>query len=154
MRLTPFHVAVQVRDLPEARRFYGEILGCEEGRSDAHWVDFNLFGHQFVCHLNPELGKSGTLPSHYNPVDGHGVPVPHYGVVLDMERWKVLADRLVKHDVDFLIDPYIRFKGQTGEQATLFLLDPSGNALEFKAFMDLSHLFAKIDSIFEAPARN
>ncbi len=143
MKLTPFHVAVQVRDLPEARRFYGEILGCEEGRSDEHWVDFNLFGHQFVCHLNPRLGKSGVLPSHSNPVDGHEVPVPHFGVVLDMERWKVLADRLVKHDVNFLIDPYIRFAGQAGEQATLFLLDPSGNALEFKAFKDLSHLFAK-----------
>ena len=143
MKLTPFHVAVQVRDLPEARRFYGEILGCEEGRSDEHWVDFNLFGHQFVCHLNPRLGKSGVLPSHNNPVDGHGVPVPHYGVVLDMERWKVLADRLAKHGVNFLIDPYIRFEGQAGEQATLFLLDPSGNALEFKAFKDLSQLFAK-----------
>ena len=143
MTLTPFHVAVQVRDLPEARRFYGEIIGCEEGRSDRHWVDFNLFGHQFVCHLNPELGKSGKLQSHYNPVDGHGVPVPHFGVVLAMDQWERLADRLAQHGVDFLIDPYIRFKGQAGEQATLFVLDPSGNALEFKAFKDLSNLFAK-----------
>lgn len=143
MTLTPFHVAVQVRDVPESRQFYGELIGCKEGRSDKHWVDFNLYGHQFVCHLNPELGKSGKLQSHYNPVDGYGVPVPHFGVVLEMDQWKILADRLVKHGVDFLISPYIRFKGQTGEQATLFLLDPSGNALEFKAFKDLSHLFAK-----------
>ena len=143
MTLTPFHVAVQVRDLSEARRFYGEIIGCEEGRSDRHWVDFNLFGHQFVCHLNPELGKSGKLQSHYNPVDGHGVPVPHFGVVLAMDQWERLADRLAQHSVDFLIDPYIRFKGQAGEQATLFVLDPSGNALEFKAFKDPSNLFTK-----------
>ncbi len=143
MTLTPFHVAVQVRDLPEARRFYGEIIGCEEGRSDRHWVDFNLFGHQFVCHLNPALGKLGKLQSHYNPVDGHGVPVPHFGVVLAMDQWERLADRLAQHGVDFLIDPYIRYKGQAGEQATLFVLDPSGNALEFKAFKDLSNLFAK-----------
>ena len=143
MTLTPFHVAVQVRDLPEARRFYGEIIGCEEGRSDRHWVDFNLFGHQFVCHLNPALGKLGKLQSHYNPVDGYGVPVPHFGVVLAMDQWERLADRLAQHGVDFLIDPYIRYKGQAGEQATLFVLDPSGNALEFKAFKDLSKLFAK-----------
>ena len=143
MTLTPFHVAVQVRDVPEARQFYGELIGCKEGRSDKHWVDFNLYGHQFVCHLNPELGKSGKLQSHYNPVDGHGVPVPHFGVVLEMDQWKILADRLVKHGIDFLIDPYVRFKGQTGEQATLFLLDPSGNALEFKAFKDMSQLFEK-----------
>ena len=143
MKLMPFHVAVQVRDLEEARHFYGEIVGCKEGRSDQRWVDFNLFGHQFVCHLNPKLGKSGKLQSHYNPVDGHGVPVPHYGVVLDMDQWTILADRLVERGVKFLIDPYVRFKGQTGEQATLFLLDPSGNALEFKALKEMSRLFAK-----------
>jgi extradiol dioxygenase family protein len=142
--LTPFHVALQVRDIAEARQFYGEVLGCPEGRSDDHWVDFNLFGHQFVCHLNPGLGKTGKLKSHYNGVDGHGVPVPHCGVVLDMERWQALAHRLKDRGVRFVIEPYVRFAGQPGEQATMFLLDPSGNALEFKAFRDIeSSLFAK-----------
>jgi extradiol dioxygenase family protein len=141
--LTPFHIAVQVRDIDEARRFYGEILGCAEGRSDARWVDFNLYGHQFVCHLNPALGKLGQLPSHYNPVDGHGVPVPHCGVVLRPPQWAALAERVRRHGIQFVVEPYTRFKGQTGEQSTMFFLDPSGNALEFKAFQDIeSQLFA------------
>jgi extradiol dioxygenase family protein len=143
MRLTPFHIAVQVRDIDEARRFYKDILGCSEGRSCAQWVDFNLFGHQFVCHLNPALGPQGRIASHYNPVDGHGVPVPHCGVVLEMESWKSLAARLRQQRVEFVIEPYVRFTGEPGEQATLFLLDPSGNALEFKAFRDIdAQLFA------------
>jgi extradiol dioxygenase family protein len=143
MRLTPFHIAVQVRDIEEARRFYTTLLGCSEGRSSADWVDFNLFGHQFVCHLNRALGPQGTIAAHYNAVDGHGVPVPHCGVVLEMDAWQSLADRLKQHGVQFVIEPYIRFKGEPGEQATLFLLDPSGNALEFKAFKHIdSQLFA------------
>jgi len=143
MGLTPFHIAVQVRDIEEARRFYTGLLGCTEGRSAREWVDFNLFGHQFVCHLNPSLGPNGRIASHYNPVDGHGVPVPHFGVVLEMGEWQSLADRLKQHDVQFVVEPYIRFKGQPGEQATLFFLDPSGNALEFKAFEDIdAQLFA------------
>ncbi len=135
--LTPFHVAVQVRDISEARKFYKEILGCREGRSDRHWVDFNLYGHQLVCHLNPTLGGSGRVPLHCNPVDGHRVPVPHLGVVLRMEQWQELADRLRRHGVEFLIEPYVRFQGQPGEQATMFFFDPSGNALEFKSFNDI-----------------
>jgi extradiol dioxygenase family protein len=143
MRLTPFHIAVQVRDIEEARRFYTTLLGCSEGRSSADWVDFNLFGHQFVCHLNRALGPQRTIAAHYNAVDGHGVPVPHCGVVLEMDAWQSLADRLKQHGVPFVIEPYIRFKGEPGEQATLFLLDPSGNALEFKAFKHIdSQLFA------------
>lgn len=142
--LTPFHIAVQVRDIAEAKRFYGEVIGCSEGRSDTCWVDFNLFGHQYVCHLNPDLGQEGKLKSHYNPVDGHGVPVPHYGVVLTMPQWELLAKRLREHEVTFVIEPYIRFEGQPGEQATMFLHDPSGNALEFKAFADIERqLFAQ-----------
>jgi extradiol dioxygenase family protein len=143
MNLTPFHIAVQVRDIAEARHFYTEMLGCEEGRSDAAWVDFNLYGHQFVCHLNPKLGKDGRIASHYNPVDGQGVPVPHCGVVLEMKSWNELAQRLKDHRVEFLIEPCIRFKGAPGEQATMFFLDPSGNALEFKSFQDIGRqLFA------------
>jgi uncharacterized protein len=143
MTLTPFHIAVQVRDIDEARQFYRNVLGCAEGRSSAEWVDFNLFGHQFVCHLNPSLGSQGKITAHYNPVDGHGVPVPHCGVVLEMEDWTKLADRLREHGMKFVLEPYVRFKGQPGEQATLFFLDPSGNALEFKAFKDIEQqLFA------------
>ncbi|MGO9426371.1 MAG: VOC family protein [Steroidobacteraceae bacterium] len=141
--LTPFHIAVQVRDIDEARRFYKDVLGCAEGRSDSQWVDFNLFGHQFVCHLNPNLGKAAKLGSHVNPVDGHGVPVPHCGVVLRPQRWAELADRLRSRGVEFVIEPHTRFKGQVGEQSTMFFLDPSGNALEFKAFQDIdAQLFA------------
>jgi uncharacterized protein len=143
MQLTPFHIAVQVRDLPEARHFYGEIVGCAEGRSDTTWVDFNLYGHQFVCHLNSRLGREGQIDSHFNPVDGHGVPVPHFGVVLEMDQWNALAARLKLNQVPFVIEPYVRFKDAPGEQATFFLLDPSGNALEFKSFKDIrAQLFA------------
>lgn len=138
----PFHLAVQVRDIAEARRFYGELLGCPEGRASERWVDFNLYGHQFVCHLNPELDEKG-IGVHRNPVDGHGVPVPHFGVVLSMSDWEGLVDRLTQAGVRFEIEPYIRFRGEPGEQATMFFFDPSGNALEFKAFRDIEgQLFA------------
>jgi extradiol dioxygenase family protein len=141
--LTPFHIAVQVRDIAEARRFYRDILGCSEGRSAPDWVDFNLYGHQFVCHLNPNLGSHGKLTSHFNPVDGHGVPVPHCGVVLRPPQWAALAERVQKHGIKFVVEPYTRFKGQSGEQSTMFFLDPTGNALEFKAFNDIEgQLFA------------
>ena len=143
MSLTPFHVALQVRDIDEARYFYKTVLGCSEGRSAAHWVDFNLYGHQLVCHLNPSLGSQGQIASHNNPVDGHGVPVPHCGVVLEMADWTALAERLKEYKTKFIIEPHIRFKGEPGEQATLFFLDPSGNALEFKAFENIAaQLFA------------
>jgi extradiol dioxygenase family protein len=144
MRLTPFHLAIQVRDIDEAREFYGQKLGLPEGRSASEWIDFNLFGHQLVTHLNPALGRKGKTGNISNGVDGHGVPVPHFGVVLQMTDWVTLAEQ-VKSFVDgFVIDPYIRFKGETGEQATMFFLDPSGNALEFKAFKDIERqLFAK-----------
>jgi extradiol dioxygenase family protein len=135
--LTPFHIAVQVRDIAEARRFYKDTLGCTEGRSDTMWVDFNLFGHQFVCHLNPSLGKHGQIQQIHNHVDGHGVPVPHCGVVLELDTFDALAARIRAAGVKFVIEPYVRFKGQPGEQATMFLLDPSGTALEFKAIKDI-----------------
>ena len=135
--LTPFHIAVQVRDLDEARRFYKGALGCSEGRSSEHWVDFNLMGHQFVVHLNKALGKDGKISQIHNAVDGHGVPVPHCGVVLTMEAFDQLAKRIRDAGEKFVIEPYVRFKGLPGEQATMFLLDPSGNALEFKAFKDI-----------------
>ena len=137
--LTPFHIAFPVCDIAEARRFYGETLGCPEGRSAPEWVDFDLFGHQIVAHL--KAGMSGA-EAHHNPVDGHDVPVPHFGVVLDMDRFDAFAERLKAAGVRFVIEPYVRFKGEVGEQATMFLLDPSGNALEFKAFRDRSLLFA------------
>lgn len=136
-------MAVQVRDIREARRFYGEVLGCAEGRSAADWVDFDLYGHQLVCHLNPALGPSGRIAAHFNPVDGHGVPVPHYGVVLEPLQWQCLAERLRQRPVEWVIEPYVRFKGLPGEQSTFFILDPSGNALEFKAFADLTQMFAR-----------
>ncbi len=139
--LTPFHIAFPVDDLAAARRFYGEVLGCPEGRSaEGEWIDFDLFGHQIVAHF---VDGAGRRVSGHNPVDGHDVPVPHFGVVLDLDRWKALADRLTKAGVAFVIEPHVRFEGQVGEQATMFLLDPSGNALEFKAFADFSQLFAK-----------
>jgi extradiol dioxygenase family protein len=137
-QLTPFHIAFPVNDLPAARHFYGTVLGCPEGRSSEQWIDFDLFGHQIVAHFKP--GKPAD--AHHNPVDGHDVPVPHFGVVLTMERFEALAQRLIDHDVKFVIEPYIRFKGQPGEQATMFFLDPAGNALEFKAFADMGQLFA------------
>jgi hypothetical protein len=140
--LRPFHIAFPVQDLSVARKFYGNILGCHEGRSADTWVDFNLFGHQVVAHFKPILeGDSEKL--HRNPVDGHNVPVPHFGVILKMNEWKALRDRLVDAGIRFEIDPYIRFEGEVGEQATMFFLDPFGNALEFKAFRDLSGLFQK-----------
>ena len=139
--LTPFHIAFPVDDLAAARRFYGQTLGCPEGRSaEGEWIDFDLFGHQIVAHLvaGAERRVRGS-----NPVDGHDVPVPHFGVVLDLDRWKALAARLTGTGVEFVIEPHVRFEGQVGEQATMFLLDPAGNALEFKAFADFSQLFAK-----------
>lgn len=140
--LTPFHHAFPVRDIEEARRFYGQTLGLPEGRSDTTWIDFNLFGHQIVAHEKP-MDREAAERKHHNAVDGHDVPVPHFGVVLEMQDWKALAERLRSQGIDFVIEPYIRFKGQPGEQATMFFLDPSGNALEFKAFKDMGQLFAK-----------
>ena len=136
----PFHIAFPVDDLDAARTFYGGTLGCPEGRSSAQWIDFDLFGHQIVAHLKPRAAKD---PQHHNPVDGHDVPVPHFGVVLPMEQLDALAARLRAAGTKFVIEPYVRFKGMTGEQATMFFLDPAGNALEFKAFADLGQLFAK-----------
>ena len=136
--LRPFHLAFPVSDIHEARHFYGSVLGCSEGRSDTNWVDFDFFGHQLVFHHNP--GQTQTLFT--NPVDEHAVPVPHFGVVLTMDDWTRLSARLKKYNIDFIIKPYIRFKGQPGEQATMFFLDPNGLALEFKAFQDDSQLFA------------
>jgi extradiol dioxygenase family protein len=139
--LTPFHVAFPVDDLAAARAFYGSVLGCPEGRSADAWIDFDLFGHQIVAHYKAPSAQAADL--HRTSVDGHDVPVPHFGVVLGMDQWRALAERLKAAGVKFVIDPYIRFKGQVGEQATMFLLDPAGNALEFKAFADMSTLFAK-----------
>ncbi|QEC75157.1 VOC family protein [Mucilaginibacter ginsenosidivorax] len=139
-KITPFHVAVPVYDLDEARKFYREVLGCGEGRSDTNWTDFNLYGHQFVIHLKPK--PVDDAKHHFNPVDGHDVPVPHFGVVLEWDDWVALEAKLKSLNVKFVIEPYIRFKGLPGEQATMFFLDPSGNALEFKAFKDIGQLFA------------
>ena len=135
--LTPFHVAVPVRDIPEARDFYGTKLALPEGRSAAHWIDFDMFGHQYVTHLNPGIGRYGQVPQIVNPVDGHGVPVPHCGVVMTFPQWEAFAERVARVVGRFVIEPYIRFKGEPGEQGTMFFLDPSGNALEFKAFRDI-----------------
>ena len=140
--LSPFHIAFPVDDLEAARHFYGTVLGCPEGRSDAQWIDFNLFGHQIVAHKIDGLGAKAKRGGD-NPVDGHHVPVPHFGVVLPPAEWDALANRLKAHGADFVIEPYTRFKGEPGEQSTMFFLDPAGNALEFKAFADLSGLFAK-----------
>lgn len=134
----PFHLAIPVHDLDAARRFYGGVFGCPEGRSAERWVDFDFFGHQLVAHL-----ATGAQPLHSNPVDGHEVPVPHFGVVLEWGAWHTLADKLRSAGVRFVIEPGIRFRGEVGEQATFFLYDPSGNALEFKAFKDATRLFAK-----------
>lgn len=134
-----FHLAFPVRDIPEARKFYGELLGCSEGRSAEHWVDFNFYGHQIVAHHAPEdIGHKAM-----SDVDGHKVPARHFGVILPMDEWHRLADRLTAAGTDFIIKPYVRFKGEVGEQATMFFLDPSGNALEFKSFADMSQVFAK-----------
>ena len=134
----PFHLAIPVHDLAAARNFYGGSFACAEGRSSTEWIDFDFFGHQLVAHLDPT-----RQPLHSNQVDGKNVPVPHFGVVLDWETWHTLAARLRDAGVRFVIEPGLRFRGQVGEQATMFLLDPSGNALEFKAFKDPSKLFAK-----------
>jgi len=133
-----FHLAFPVHDLSAARRFYGELLGCAEGRSSAHWVDFNFYGHQIVAHLAPEEAGHRSTSS----VDGDPVPVRHFGAILPMSDWQALAQRLRDAGTRFIIEPHVRFKGEVGEQATMFFLDPSGNALEFKAFEDLGQLFA------------
>ena len=138
MTVPPFHLAFPVDDLGAARRFYGELLGCTEGRSADHWIDFNLFGHQIVAHLAPDQVRHRST----NPVDGEEVPVPHFGVVLDKANWDGLAERLTAAGVEFVIPPTVRFAGQPGEQATMFLLDPAGNALEFKAMARPENLFA------------
>ena len=137
--LRPFHLAFPVHDLAAARAFYGGTLGCPEGRSSDSWIDFDLFGHQIVAHLDP-AAKPVVVS---NPVDGHDVPVPHFGVVLTMDAWRTLADRVKAAGITFGIEPHIRFVGQPGEQATMFFLDPAGNALEFKAMADPAKLFAK-----------
>ena len=139
MRLPPFHLAFPVDDLDAARRFYGELLGCPEGRSSDHWIDFDLHGHQIVAHLAPNSVRARAT----NPVDGEDVPVPHFGLVLAMDQWKALAERLEAAGTDFVISPTVRFAGEPGEQATMFLRDPAGNALEFKAMADPAMLFAK-----------
>lgn len=137
--MRPFHLAFPVHDLAAARAFYGGILGCGEGRSSDAWIDFDLYGHQIVAHLDPGAMRAGAT----NAVDGNDVPVPHFGVVLTMAQWEALADRLRAAGVAFGIEPHIRFRGQAGEQATMFFRDPSGNALEFKAFADDAMLFAR-----------
>jgi extradiol dioxygenase family protein len=139
MGLPPFHLAFPVDDLDAARRFYGGLLGCPEGRSSAEWVDFNLHGHQIVAHLAPDAVRARAS----NAVDGEDVPVPHFGMILPIVEWKALAERLVEAGTDFLIPPTVRFESQPGEQATMFFLDPSGNALEFKAMANPENLFAK-----------
>lgn len=141
--LAPFHLAIPVDDLSSSRKFYGELLGCSEGRSAERWVDFNFFGHQMVCHVQEKAGSGNDRIAGSNPVDDHAVPVPHFGVVLELERWKPLVAKLRAAGIEFVIEPYIRFEGEPGEQATMFFLDPSGNALEFKAFRDIeAELFA------------
>jgi len=136
--LRPFHLAIPVNNIDINRTFYRDVLGCKEGRSSNHWVDFDFFGHQLVIHLKDETNESVS-----NPVDGKEVPIPHFGVVLDMQTFETFAEDLKKKDIQFIIEPYTRFKGEVGEQATMFFKDPSGNALEFKAFRNLDQLFAK-----------
>ncbi|UCE93881.1 MAG: VOC family protein [Flavobacteriaceae bacterium] len=138
--LTPFHLAIPVQNLELCRNFYGKVLQCREGRSDTHWVDFDFFGHQLVLHEKSSGGK--VSDNSYNPVDGHQVPVPHFGVVLEWKTWHELKDSIRNEKIDFIIEPYIRFQGKPGEQATMFFLDPEGNALEFKSFKDPRNLFA------------
>ena len=135
--LPPFHLAIPVHNLKAAKHFYGKILDCQEGRSSDSWIDYNFFGHQLVVHLDENIKKKS-----FNPVDGKNVPIPHFGLVLDWTQWKSLKNKLENLNMEFVIDPYIRFKGQIGEQATMFFLDPSGNALEFKAFKNIDQLFA------------
>lgn len=137
--ITPFHIAIPVHNLAECRIFYRDVLHCKEGRSSDHWVDFNLFGHQLVIHYKPQPVNDDL---HHNPVDGHAVPVPHYGVVLPWNVFHSFSKELESKGIQFIIEPYIRFEGQVGEQATMFFLDPAGNALEFKSFRDIGQLFA------------
>ena len=139
--MNPFHLAIPVTDLTKCREFYRDVLDCSEGRSDTHWVDFNFFGHQLVIHQKPAAKPREKQIS--NPVDGHEVPVPHFGVVLDWDDWVALSEKLKEINIDFVIEPYIRFKGEVGEQATMFFMDPENNALEFKAFKNIDRLFAK-----------
>jgi hypothetical protein len=141
--IAPFHLAFPVHDLAAARAFYGGLLGCPEGRSSSEWIDFDFFGHQIVAHLSPRKAGDRAETDHHNPVDGHDVPVPHFGVVLDWDDFDTLAARLRAGGVRFVIEPYVRFAGQVGEQATMFFRDPCGNALEFKAFRDRRQLFAR-----------
>ncbi len=137
--IPPFHLAFPVHDLSAARAFYGELLGCPEGRSSPDWIDFNFYGHQIVAHLAPDECVNSAL----SQVDGHGVPVRHFGAVLSIPQWEELAAKLKAVGTEFVIEPYIRFKGEPGEQATMFFRDPSGNAVEIKAFASLESLFAK-----------
>lgn len=139
-KLSPFHLAIPVDDVEKARKFYRDTLQCPEGRSDTHWVDFDFYGHQLVIHYKEKIASDAL---HHNPVDGHDVPIPHFGVVLEWQQWEDLSARLKEMGIAFIIEPYIRFKGLPGEQATMFFLDPCGNALEFKAFKNLENLFAK-----------
>ena len=139
-QLQPFHLAIPVNDLAVARNFYNRVLGCGEGRSSDKWVDFDFYGHQLVIH---EVPQDASSDRDSNPVDGKDVPIPHFGVVLQWDQWHSLRDRLADQEIEFIIDPYIRFEGQPGEQATMFFLDPSGNALEFKSFKDPDQLFEK-----------
>ena len=140
--LAPFHLAFPVTDLQATRQFYIDVLGCGLGRSSDHWIDFDLFGHQIVAHQVPASDQQQVDDAGSNAVDGHDVPVPHFGVVLDWDTWHTLADRLRAKNVQFAIEPHVRFPGEVGEQATMFFRDPSGNALEFKAFKDPGQLFA------------
>lgn len=139
-KLQPFHLAIPVQELEKNRIFYRDTLGCTEGRSSDHWVDFDFFGHQLVIHVKE---TDAAVSGKGNPVDGKDVPIPHFGVVLEWDVFQDFSEKLKKKNISFVIEPYIRFKGKTGEQATMFFKDPSGNALEFKAFKDMSQLFAK-----------
>lgn len=136
--IPPFHLAFPVDDLQVAERFYIDVLGCSKGRSSDHWIDFNFFGHQIVAHLAPDEAQDAQT----SQVDGHQVPVKHFGLILDWPEWEGLAERLKDQKIKFIIEPYVRFEGEVGEQATMFFLDPSGNALEFKSFKDKSQIFA------------
>jgi uncharacterized protein len=138
-QFNPFHLAFPIRDIEETRSFYQDLLGCEIGRSTEKWIDFNFFGHQLSAHVKPEELQQAKA----NEVDGKNVPVRHFGALLEWDAWHELADKLRDHGIEFIIEPYIRFKGEVGEQATMFFLDPSGNALEFKSFQDPSQIFAK-----------
>ena len=143
MPLSPFHLAIPVRDIAEARHFYRDQLGFTEGRSSEHWIDYNFFGHQLVVHLDPNLAKDDTTQQAHNPVDGHQVPVPHFGVVLEYQQWCDFKQKVSAVIDQFVVEPHIRFAGEPGEQGTMFFTDPSGNALEFKTFKDIEgQLFA------------